>query len=172
MLAYLIGTAIPWLGLFGWMWYAEWEGERYWIESVWNVPRLEYYDVPWILTLLVLVPIVTAWSGMELMRLWRRPRLFDRRIGGWCGKRAALGLIAGLAGVALFGLATTYQPETHLPDVANVLGSIALATASLGLLLPRIRPGCCIVCNYDTRHLPFPQPPGLRRCPECGAEVA
>ncbi len=172
MLVYVIGTAIPWLGLFGWMWYAEWQGERYWIESVWSMPRLEYYDVPWILALMVLLPLVSAWSGMELMRLWRRPRLFDRRVGGWFGRRFALGLLAGLVSVALFGLATTYQPETRLPDVVNVLSSALVPTAGLALLLRRIKTGCCIVCDYDTRHLPFPQTPGVRRCPECGAEVA
>lgn len=172
MFAYVFSAALPWLALFAALWWYEFKDEGYWAQSVWSLPRMEYFDVPWLAMLLVGLPVALAWSGAELIRFWRQPRLFDRP--GLCTaiKLLLLGLLTGTCGVALFAAATAYQAETRLPDVANVVLAMTLPSLAIGLLPGRSRSGCCAECNYDTRHLPFPATPRLRRCPECGSEVA
>ena len=172
MVAYLLGVGSSWIGLVAWIWITEYESERYWIESIWSLPRLEYFDVPWLATLLIVLPLATAWACVEALDAWRHVRIFDRRIGGLWIRRAALGMILGVVSVALFGVGTAFQSETHWPDVVNVLWCVALPTAAVMPFMPRLAPGRCRVCDYDTEHLPFPSVPGFRRCPECGSQCA
>lgn len=174
MRAFVCSSACAWLGMAAWVAVEE---SQYWTNESGELQAslsdvLEEYDLLWSVLLLVVVPMLATWASMEIIRAWRRPKLFDRRASPSVWVRAALAAAAGIAGVALFGAATAFAAETHAPDLVNALLSAAIPAIAMGLLLPRIKPGCCIVCNYDTRHLPFPQTPGVRRCPECGAEVA
>ncbi len=124
------------------------------------------------LALLLMLPLITAWLSTEAICALRHPRLFDRRAAVSPVRRAVLGLIFSVASVAMFILFTACQPETQFPDAVNVIFSAAAPTLALGLLLRRNQPNHCVVCEYDTRHLPFAAEPRPRRCPECGAEIA
>jgi hypothetical protein len=116
-----------------------------------------------------IIPLLSAWAALELARLIRGPRLFDRRLKRPVA-RFGLGLLAAGAGATL---ATVALPWVDRLVSDGVTTGVAAAIPSFALvaMLPAARRGRCIYCTYDLTTGPAPGQPGFGLCPECGAPV-
>ena len=129
----------------------------------------EHYGVQVILLNVLLIPLLTTWAVTELACLFRRPRLFDRRLKRPLA-RPVLGAIVASLGAVIAALALPWVDRV-LSDSLTTGVAAAIPAFGAVLFLRPTRRGQCIYCTYDLSTGPAPGQPGFGLCPECGASV-